>query len=270
MFPVDCRNCGHTHFFFSPPPQRVKCESCGNVFRTDKGPSAAGSGSETRRESRRRSPSGYSDFDSADSSGPSGEQAVSFWSVVTRVSIGYFFFGGLVAGVVGAIQFGIEHWANVHVGTTFLMRVSAPALVGMTSLGILLALIASWFYGEPNATRGPLVAFLNGWAGSLLGAVSGAVASVVCDWFGWADKIMPSGRDFHLPAILERCFDWHWPAFWERVAGSAASVMLVFAVGSVIGLAAIWPFNASSGFDRFGRCVLMFGPLAAGLFWFLN
>lgn len=36
MYPVDCRNCGALNLFLSPPPARVKCDSCGNTFRTDK------------------------------------------------------------------------------------------------------------------------------------------------------------------------------------------------------------------------------------------
>jgi len=44
MFPVTCRNCGELNLFTSPPPERVKCESCGNYFRTDKGPASTSSG----------------------------------------------------------------------------------------------------------------------------------------------------------------------------------------------------------------------------------
>ena len=37
MFPVSCRNCGAMNLFTGPPPARVKCDSCGNHFRTDQG-----------------------------------------------------------------------------------------------------------------------------------------------------------------------------------------------------------------------------------------
>jgi hypothetical protein len=37
MVPVFCRNCGAMNLFTGPPPARVKCDSCGNHFRTDQG-----------------------------------------------------------------------------------------------------------------------------------------------------------------------------------------------------------------------------------------
>jgi len=50
MFPVTCRNCGELNFFFSLPPERVKCQNCGNYFRTDKGP-VSPSGGKSRHQS---------------------------------------------------------------------------------------------------------------------------------------------------------------------------------------------------------------------------
>jgi ribosomal protein S27E len=40
MYPVTCRNCGALNLFTGPPPARVKCDSCGNLFRTDQGATA--------------------------------------------------------------------------------------------------------------------------------------------------------------------------------------------------------------------------------------
>jgi ribosomal protein S27E len=53
MFPVTCRNCGELNLFLAPPPQRVKCESCGNSFRTDLGPGSPSPRRRGKRKSRR-------------------------------------------------------------------------------------------------------------------------------------------------------------------------------------------------------------------------
>jgi ribosomal protein S27E len=63
MFPVTCRNCGALNLFTGPPPARVKCETCGNHFRTDRGPAPTPARQDRRRSRLRPSHDAASDFE---------------------------------------------------------------------------------------------------------------------------------------------------------------------------------------------------------------
>ena len=187
------------------------------------------------------------------------------WNAVTMVAVSIVFLvtGVLLGAMVGSVQFGIEHFLNWQFGTTFLMQVSAAAMLGTISGGMLLTSAVGWLLAPGDNVEAP---YFCGFCGGLLGALVGGLSG----FFGWTDVILSHGRDFHLPSILDRSFGVHWPDFWERTAGSAASVMLVLSLCCLTGLAAIWPYRAGTRFGRLFRCLIVFVPAASGLFWLLT
>lgn len=185
------------------------------------------------------------------------------------ITIGLLILGALAGGLFGAVQFGVEHFLRWQSGTTFLMHVSGATLMGTLLGGLIAGVIVS--FSSPSFSRdqdaAPPVAA--GVIGGLVGALCGGLAGL----FGWTQTVLDPSRGFHLPSVLDRLFGVHWSPFWERVAGSAASVMVVLGLSGLLGLLGllgIWPYRAHSRFGQLLRCVLVMATMLGAAWWLAN
>ena len=172
---------------------------------------------------------------------------------------------GLVGGLIGAVQYGVEHWLGWSSGTSFLMRASGATLLGEMAGAMLIALVIN---GMEIPNENDPERFTSPYLGAILGGLLGAPLGCLAGWFGWTAAIVDPTRGFHLPTLLERLFSAHWPGFWERVAGSAASLIVVVGLAFVVGAQAAAAFGSgNSRSSRCGRTLLIFAPVAWAVFW---
>lgn len=180
------------------------------------------------------------------------------------ISLAFLILGGLLAGIAGSLQYAIEHFLNWHAGTTFLMRVSGATILGTLAGAMLAALLANATSSLPTDRLEP--PFFGGFFGGLGGALLGGLAGL----FGWTQALIDPERGFQLPTVLARLFGVRWPGFWERVAGSAASVMLVMGLSLLIGVLAGGAHGgAETKGSRVFRSLLVFAPLTWVAYWVL-
>lgn len=214
--------------------------------------------------------SSYSDGYSSPSSTPysSGTTEPIDASIGTIVGLSFVvpFVGAFLGALVGAVQFGIEHFLGWTSGTSFLMRVNGAVFLGNLAGAVAFAILANGSIKNDNDSEILFAPWIAGLLGGLLGALGGGIAG----WLGYADSIVAPDRGFHLPTLLARYAGTTWPGFWERVAGSAASVALVAGLGAMVGMLAAAVFvKGTSRFSRLGRTLLILAPVAWGGYWLI-